>query len=127
MQLATSPKKVAARATDGYPILVDPPSLSEEALILGERVWRDAQLAATDGIVSRHRDELEAGGGTTLAAAEYESLQTYRRDLRNWPATEKFPELAERPVLIAPASIAAVPVRKKRVRKPVQPVEPSLS
>lgn len=92
-----------------------------------ERAWRDSELFQTDGLVARHRDELEAGGATTLSAAEYESLQTYRRDLRNWPATEEFPVLTGRPVLLAPVSVMAAPVRKARVRKSVKPVEPAIA
>ncbi|RON01790.1 hypothetical protein BK659_25090 [Pseudomonas brassicacearum] len=92
-----------------------------------ERAWRDSELFLTDGLVARHRDELEAGVATTLSAAEYESLQTYRRDLRNWPATEAFPELTGRPVLLAPVSVMAAPVRKTRVRKSVKPVDASIT
>lgn len=92
-----------------------------------ERAWRDSELFLTDGLVARHRDELEAGVATTLSAAEYESLQTYRRDLRNWPTTEEFPALTGRPVLVAPVSVTAAPARKARVRKSVKPVEPAIT
>ncbi|WP_347929111.1 phage tail assembly chaperone [Pseudomonas helvetica] len=125
--LARSPKIISVRPEDGYPILVDPPSVSTEVSASNERAWRDSELFQTDGLVARHRDELETGGATTLSAAEYEALQTYRRNLRNWPVTEKFPALTERPVLIAPVSIMAAPVRKTRVRKSVKPVEPTIA
>ncbi|ROM99167.1 phage tail assembly chaperone [Pseudomonas brassicacearum] len=92
-----------------------------------ERAWRDSELFQTDGLVARHRDELETGAATTLSAAEYEALQTYRRNLRNWPATEEFPEFTVRPVLVAPVSVMAAPVRKTRVRKTVKPVEPAIA
>ncbi|MCU1750433.1 phage tail assembly chaperone [Pseudomonas sp. 6D_7.1_Bac1] len=92
-----------------------------------ERAWRDSELFLTDGVIARHRDELEAGIATTLSAAEYENLQTYRRNLRNWPAAEAFPELTARPVLLAPVSVMAAPVRKARVRKSVKPVEASIT
>ncbi|MGE8178927.1 phage tail assembly chaperone [Pseudomonas fluorescens] len=92
-----------------------------------ERAWRDSELFLTDSLVARHRDELETGIATTLSAAEYETLQTYRRNLRNWPATEEFPALTERPVLVAPVSVMAAPVRKTRVRKTVKPVEPAIA
>ncbi|MCP1480520.1 hypothetical protein J2Y88_002831 [Pseudomonas chlororaphis] len=64
-----------------------------------ERVWRDSQLLQTDGIVARHRDELEAGIDTTISSADYESLQVYRRALRSWPESSGFPSVAARPVL----------------------------
>jgi len=81
---------------DGYPILIDPPPPSPDYLAATERVWRDGQLAATDGIVSRHRDELE-GGSTTLTAAQYTELQAYRFALRNWPEAGEFPLIEHRP------------------------------
>lgn len=77
--------KVIVTDESGYPILIDPPPMSAEDTAAAERVWRDAKLAATDGVVSRHRDELEEGSESTLTAAQYAELQTYRRALRNWP------------------------------------------
>jgi hypothetical protein len=69
----------------------------EEAAAI-ERVWRDARLAATDGVVSRHRDELEEGAATTLTAEQYTALQTYRRQLRDWPQGAEFPQVDHRPI-----------------------------
>lgn len=89
--------KVIAWGDDGYPFLADPPPLSNEELSATERDWRDAQLTATDGVVSRHRDEQEAGEGTTLSAGKYAELQTYRRALRNWPEAGEFPLIDHRP------------------------------
>jgi hypothetical protein len=83
---------------DGYPRLMDPPPPSPEVLAAIERQWRDGQLAATDGVVSRHRDELEAGGATTLTPAQYSALQQYRQALRNWPESGEFPLLDHRPL-----------------------------
>jgi hypothetical protein len=82
---------------DGYPVLVDrqPPGPEEQAAT--ERNWRDSQLALTDPLVSRHRDEVEEGGSTTLAAEQYIELQTYRRQLRDWPQGEQFPLAEHRP------------------------------
>jgi len=83
---------------DGYPVLVDPPPPSPEVLAAIERVWRDGQLAATDGVVSRHRDEVEEGRETTLTPTQYTELQAYRRALRNWPETGEFPLIDHRPL-----------------------------
>ncbi|MGV8860188.1 MAG: phage tail assembly chaperone [Pseudomonas sp.] len=90
--------KVIAADERGYPILIDPPPMSAEDTAAAERVWRDARLAATDGVVSRHRDELEEGSESTLTAAQYLLLQAYRRALRNWPESGEFPLMDHRPL-----------------------------
>ncbi|KAA8739131.1 phage tail protein [Pseudomonas koreensis] len=81
----------------GYPVLIDPPTPSPEFFAEVERSWRDGQLAVTDGVVSRHRDELEEAQKTTLTPAQYSELQAYRRALRNWPETGEFPLTDHRP------------------------------
>lgn len=83
---------------DGYPVLIDPPPPSPEVLAAIERAWRDGQLSATDGVITRHRDELEEGIATTLTAEQYSELQAYRRQLRDWPQGEEFPLADHRPV-----------------------------
>ncbi|MDR9861630.1 MULTISPECIES: phage tail assembly chaperone [Pseudomonas] len=97
-QLAVSAKVIGVRADNGFPILVDPPPPSAEEAADAERHWRTAQLAATDGLVARDRDELEDGGGTTLTTEQYAQLQTYRRELRDWPQGSFFPFSEHRPV-----------------------------
>ncbi|WP_223538836.1 phage tail assembly chaperone [Pseudomonas sp. BF-R-12] len=89
--------KVITWGDDGFPILVDPPAPSPEFFAALERAWRDGQLAATDGVVSRHRDELEEGSETTLTLMQYAELQAYRRALRNWPEAGEFPLIEHRP------------------------------
>ncbi|RON16040.1 phage tail assembly chaperone [Pseudomonas frederiksbergensis] len=81
----------------GYPIAIDPPPPGAEELAAIERAWRDARLAETDGVVSRHRDEQEEGVETTLSADQYAELQAYRRALRNWPDAGEFPLIDHRP------------------------------
>ncbi|MBC3373875.1 phage tail protein [Pseudomonas sp. SWRI92] len=83
---------------DGYPILIDPPEQSPESFAAMERIWRDSQLVMTDGMVARHRDELEGGSETTLSVEQYLELQGYRRALRSWPAGKDFPLLDHRPI-----------------------------
>lgn len=90
--------KVICCGDDGYPFLADPPPVSDEVLALNERVWRDAQLSVTDGVVSRHRDELEEVQETTLTPEQYSELQVYRRTLRNWPEAGEFPLVDHRPI-----------------------------
>jgi len=104
-QMAVIPKVIGVRADNGYPILVDPPPPSPDEAADIERSWRTAQLAATDGLVARDRDELEDGGGTTFTTEQYAELQTYRRELRDWPQGSLFPFSEHRPV--APKWLAA--------------------
>ncbi|WP_460124550.1 phage tail assembly chaperone [Pseudomonas sp. H3_G09] len=106
-QLAVSAKMIGVRADNGYPILVDPPPPSAAEVEDIERLWRNAQLAATDGMVARDRDELEDGGGTTLTTEQYAELQAYRRELRDWPQGSSFPFSEHRPV--APRWLVATP------------------
>ncbi|WP_458379199.1 phage tail assembly chaperone [Pseudomonas chlororaphis] len=89
--------KVISWGTDGFPTLMNPPPPSAEELSAAERYWRDQQLSETDGVVARHRDELETGGETTLTSAQYSELQVYRRALRNWPESGEFPLVDHRP------------------------------
>lgn len=81
----------------GYPVLLPQPEASNETSKLMELNWRDAQLTITDGIVIRHRDELEESSETTLTQEQYSTLQAYRRALRSWPDTSGFPALKSRP------------------------------
>ncbi|CAI8838463.1 Phage tail protein [Pseudomonas sp. IT-P260] len=96
-ELSTSPKMMSSRP-DGQPVLIDPPPLDAEALAAVERAWRDAQLAMTDPLVSRHRDEVEEGGETSLTPDQYAELQFYRRQLRDWTQDLDFPSTEHRPV-----------------------------
>ena len=90
--------KIIREDADGYPVLIEPPPLTPEEVAAIERNWRDAKLAATDGDVTRHRDEVEEGLATTLTAEQYRDLQAYRRRLREWPESGEFPLVDHRPV-----------------------------
>jgi len=90
--------KIIGRGTDGRPQLQDPPLPTRAELSLVERAWRNRQLSLTDGVVTRHRDEVEDGAETTLSAEQYIELQAYRRSLRNWPEAGDFPLLEHRPI-----------------------------
>ena len=81
----------------GNPRLVDPPPLDEQTLAAIERSWRDAKLSLTDPLVSRHRDEIEEGGATSITTEQYAELQVYRRQLRDWPQRDQFPLAEHRP------------------------------
>ncbi|MGJ7514303.1 tail fiber assembly protein [Pseudomonas baetica] len=89
--------KLISWGDDGCPVLVDPPAPSPEYLADIERAKRDRRLQATDGVVARHRDELEAGQKTTLTPTQYRELQRYRQALRSWPEVDEFPLIDHRP------------------------------
>lgn len=103
-QLAVSPKRISVNPDNGYPILVDPPPLTADQAAANEYDWRNGQLALTDRLVARDRDEMDDGGGTTLDQNQYTQLQAYRRALRDWPQDELFPAAEHRPV--APSWLA---------------------
>ncbi|MET3456744.1 phage tail assembly chaperone [Pseudomonas kilonensis] len=96
--------KIIGRGHDGYPQLQDPPLPTPAELSLVERAWRNRQLSLTDGMVARHRDELEDETETTLSVEQYAELQAYRRTLRNWPEAGEFPLKERRP--FAPSWLA---------------------
>ena len=96
--------KIIAWDDDGYPVLVDPPPSTPKMLAVIERQWRDERLWVTDGVVTRHRDEIEVGIAPTLTVEQYAELQVYRRQLREWPQGDDFPLADHRPA--APAWLA---------------------
>lgn len=93
--------KRVVNGPDDWPVLMDAPVPSDEELAQVERYWRSVQLTTTDGVVTRHRDELEDGAKTTLTAEQYAELQAYRRALRNWPEDGEFPLSEHRPLVPA--------------------------
>lgn len=88
----------------GSPILAAPLGATVAEQVSAERIWRDLQLSLTDGVVSRHRDEVESGLATTLTGEQYTALQVYRQQLRDWPENGEFPLIDHRP--IAPSWLA---------------------
>ncbi|WP_369987758.1 phage tail assembly chaperone [Pseudomonas xanthosomatis] len=63
-----------------------------------ERSWRDNELLAVTWMRDRHRDQLELGVAPTFAAEQYTELLTYMQHLRDWPQSEAFPAIEQRPV-----------------------------
>lgn len=61
------------------------------------RARRDELLDADQWKILRHRDQLDAGGVTTLTDAEYKALLSYRQALRDWPSSSGFPDLSTLP------------------------------
>ena len=81
----------------GLPLLDKPAPLSKDEQEVKERTWRDRTLAATDGLVARHRDEIEMDVPLTISSSDYKELQLYRNALRGWSQDSKFPDAASRP------------------------------
>lgn len=69
-----------------------------------ERAWRDATLQGISWLRERHRDEQDLQMPTTLTAPQFSSLLGYLQQLRDWPQSDRFPDLDQRPV--APPWIA---------------------
>ena len=81
----------------GAPMLAAPQGATLAEQESAERTWRDLQLSLSDGVVSRHRDEVESGLSTTLTTEQYTALQLYRQKLRDWPENGEFPLIDHRP------------------------------
>ena len=75
-----------------------PADQSLEDLAARERIWRDGQLSESQWLTARHRDELDLSSATTLMAAQFSELLTYRKALRDWPQGAEFPLADHRPV-----------------------------
>ena len=84
---------------NGRPAWVDlpPPSLADIAG--NERVWRDAQMNATEWLITRHRDEQDMQKPSTLSDELFAELLAYRQNLRDWPTAAAFPDSSQRPVV----------------------------
>lgn len=81
---------------NGKPVLTEPvydPAAREVA----ERAWRDTELSQVTWLRDRHRDELELGRSTTLTAEQYVELLEYMQQLRDWPQSDQFPSIEQRP------------------------------
>ncbi|TKJ64782.1 phage tail protein [Pseudomonas sp. CFBP13506] len=88
---------VLAPGDNGRPSTAPAPGPTVVELKSRERTIRDRALLLTDPLISRHRDEVEAQRATTLTAEQYQQLQGYRQDLRDWPESEHFPAIEYRP------------------------------
>lgn len=98
------PGKLRAHDAQGLPILIDPPALTTAEIEAKERVWRDGELASQQWLRDRHRDEQDLGRATTLTEDQFIELLGYLQALRDWPQSEAFPDMGNRPV--APGWIA---------------------
>lgn len=74
-------------------LLVQPEKPESTTAELAEQVRteRDARITSCDWVITRHRDELDEGGGTTLTAEGYAVWLSYRQALRDLPSLDGFP------------------------------------
>jgi hypothetical protein len=84
---------------NGNPIAAErvPPAAEVQA---NARAARNVALAATDGLVARHRDQAEMASKTTLTADQYRELLTYRAGLRTAPEKPEWPALPVAPAFL---------------------------
>lgn len=82
-----------ALCVSGRPAFADhPPQPIEERIEVAINK-RNRLLEQTDGMVARHRDQVEEGIETTLTEAQYRTLLAYRRELRDMTRMKGFPEV----------------------------------
>lgn len=79
--------KLIVAGKDGKPINVDRPPPSKEDIDANMRVVRNRELADTDGVVNRHRDEKDLGVATTITDKDFKDVLGYRQSLRDLPET----------------------------------------
>lgn len=90
------PGKVRAHDDKGLPYLVDAPVVVPDPGAI-ERAWRDTELSSVMWLRDRHRDQLDIGTETTLAAEQFAGLLVYMQELRDWPQSPDFPDSQHRP------------------------------
>jgi len=76
---------------DGRPTLADPPAPTAAELAARVRVHRDDLFAASDWLVSRHREQIDAGAPTSLTAEQFAAVLAYRQELRDVSSQARFP------------------------------------
>lgn len=92
------PGKVRSHS-DGLPVLIEAPPVSSTDLAEQERNWRDSELGEVVWLRDRHRDQLDFGSPTTLTTEQFNELLGYMQALRDWPQSEGFPVIGQRPVI----------------------------
>jgi hypothetical protein len=77
--------------TDGYPVTTEPAGPDIEQLAHLARQRRDADIAAVQWLIERHRGELSLQLTTTLTDEDYLLVHQYVQDLRDVPEQDAFP------------------------------------
>ncbi|MDI3399719.1 phage tail assembly chaperone [Pseudomonas sp. V88_4] len=95
--MADAPSAIEPSRELQSPVVVQAFTVEEKEPLAQERAWRQSVLAASEWLVTRHRDEQELGRGTTLKAQQYLELLEYRQAMRDWPGADAFPSSVLRP------------------------------
>ncbi|MDG9881734.1 phage tail assembly chaperone [Pseudomonas sp. GD04058] len=77
--------------------IVKHPAVEDLDVDTSERAWRDGQLNATQWLVARYNEERSLELTTSNTLEQYSELLEYRQRLRDWPASEGFPDSEQRP------------------------------
>lgn len=85
LMAAQASGKIITADAEGYPVAVDPPPPSVDAMLFALRVERDKRLAAATAILDRHRNQRDFGLPTTLTDAEAIAWAAYAQALRDLP------------------------------------------
>ena len=96
LQLIQETDCVWRRGGDGS-VIKHPLPVLEDDLPLIERQWRDVEIERVRWLRERHRDEVEIGKATSLTETRFEEILVYIQKLRDWPASNDFPEKGKRP------------------------------
>ena len=84
-------KRIVGDAS-GKPVAIEHVATTEQKAAWLRR-QRNAALAATDGVVARHRDQVESFSPPSLTHVQYSALQHYRQALRDLPQQHGFPDI----------------------------------
>ena len=82
---------------DGFPEAADPEPPTAAKSAEAERAWRNRELERVKWLRERHRDQQDIGGDLTLTAVQFSELLAYMQLLRDWPQSELFPGIEQRP------------------------------
>ncbi|KVV48228.1 hypothetical protein WT27_04865 [Burkholderia territorii] len=85
--------KCMALCEDGRPTFIEHRARSEEEITVEVLRKRTRLLEQTDGIVARHRDQVDEGIETTLSDSKFRALLAYRRELRDLTKQHGFPNV----------------------------------
>lgn len=83
--------KTVVADENGIPVLVEQ-TLTSDAIIRAERIWRDKELELADIELYKVQDADPSAYGTVAQWREY------RKNLRRWPESENFPDKSSRPL-----------------------------
>ncbi|NYH21375.1 phage tail assembly chaperone [Paraburkholderia bryophila] len=82
---------------DGVLSIYPPAEPTADDKAASARAQRDLIMSQCEWVVNRHRDQQDAGSGTSLSTAQYQTWLSYRQSLRDiskqptWPTSVDWP------------------------------------